>query len=182
MIQTVVALLAILVNASLQTRALKHLDGKPEHTTTERLLVAAVATQFIAAAVIIVVFIGMVVYRDNFRAHHTIAIHVALVMCGLLLLVGGSLGAAVAIRLQCHKDDPELRQAWSLASASAVIGILGAFVLVAAQAIAKRAVVKRVIREYLTSESVRVPTYLPIAKDKMPSYNPPTYKRAVSAV
>ncbi len=184
LIQSVIALLAILTNASLQSIGLSELNkslvNNVDVEDAKKLLFTAIMLQFVAAVLMITVFVLLIVYREKLQQHMNKFIYVALTISGLLLLIGGSLGASVAVRLQCYRIDPNVNKAWQMASITSVVGIVGTIVLLLIQVFMQRETIKGAAREYLTHKYVRVPTHKPVAAPKkapMPAYHPPPYKR-----
>ncbi len=178
LVQSVIGLLAIITNASLQAYGLGELNkvstSNAEINDAKNLLMGAILTQFIAAILMIVALVLLVIYRQKFQLYMDNFIYIALILSGLLLIVGGSMGSAVAMRLQCYRSDPHVQQAWATATYSAIIGIVGAIVMLTIQAFVKRDTIKDIAREYLIHESMRVPTHSLIKpKVQMPAYYPP---------
>jgi len=188
LIQSLIALLAILTNASLQSLALAELNKSPlmnaDVDDAKKLLLITVILQFVAAILMITATILLIIYRNKFQQHMNKFVYIALVLSGFLLLVGGSLGAAVAVRLQCYRGDPHVESAWQKASISSAIGIVGTILLLIVQAFTRKETIKSAAREYLTHKYIRVPTHRPIPVPKaatykkapMPAYHPPLCK------
>ena len=196
--QSVVALLAILINAILQSIGLSELNkslvNNVDVEDAKKLLFIAIMLQFVAAVLMITVLILLIVYREKLQQHMNKFIYVALIISGLLLLIGGSLGASVAVRLQCYRGDPNVDKAWQRASITSVIGIVGTIVLLLIQVFTQRETIKGAARDYLTHEYIRRPTHKPIQrpthKVQMPNQKPvqmpnqkpvqmPNYKKPV---
>ena len=187
LIQSIIALIAILANASFQSIGLSELNKAAKSNLdieyAKRMLLTSVILQFAAAIMMITVSIVLIFNRQKLQQHMSKLIYFALIISGLLLLVGGSLGATVAVRLQCYRGDPHINKAWQQASISSVIGIVGTIVLLMIQAFTRKEELKGAAREYLTHQTVRVPTHKPVGpvqKAPMPAYHPAPYKKDLS--
>nr|QBK87827.1 MAG: hypothetical protein LCMAC202_01730 [Marseillevirus LCMAC202] len=183
LIQSVFALVAVVVNASLQTNGLLNLNqtnvDNQDIQDAKRFLLAAVIAQFIAAVLMITVAILIIVNKEKLQQQMSKFLYAALIISGLLMLVGGSLGAAAAVRLQCYKADMYVKKAWEMSSITAILGIVGTFILLLIQTFVKRETIKGIARQYLTTKTITVPTYLPVGQQKkkaaMPAFHPPPY-------
>ena len=185
LIQSVFALVVVVINASLQTIGLINLNqttiDNQDIQDAKRFLLGAAIAQFIAAVLMITVAILIIVYKEKLQQHMNKLLYAALVVSGLLMIVGGSLGASAALRLQCYKSDTNVQKAWEMSSITAILGIVGAFIMLLIQAFVKRETIKDIARQYLTTKTIKVPTYVPVGPQKkkaaMPAFHPPPYRQ-----
>lgn len=183
-IQTVIALIAIITNITLQVDALMQLNKSVTKNVdiedSKRMLLSSILLQSIAAVLMIIAFVILIVKREQLQAHMNKFIYAALIISGLLLLVSGSLGGATAVRLQCYRGDADVNKAWNRASMTSVIGVVGTVLLLLIQVFTRKEDIKSATRDYLTHKYVRVPTHKPVPPPKkapMPAYHPPLHKR-----
>ena len=181
LLQSLVGLMAIIANSSLQAIGLSHIrkatHNNPKIKEAERLLLISVVTQFVAAVLMVTALVLILVYRQKFQEHLNTLAYAALILAGVLLLVGGAMGSTVALRLQCYRADPHVNKAWEMATWSAVVGVLGAMMLLFIQTFVKRDSLKEIARNYLNNTTVKIPTHAPIKpamkpKAEMPSWSP----------
>nr|QBK87354.1 MAG: hypothetical protein LCMAC201_02640 [Marseillevirus LCMAC201] len=184
LIQSIFALIVLVINASLQVTGLVHLNqttlDNQDIKDAKNFLLGAVIAQFIAIILMITVSILIIIYKAKLQLYMSKLLYTALVISGLLMLVSGSLGANAAVRLQCYKNDFYVKKAWEMSSISAILGIGGTFILLLIQAFIKRDTIKDIAREYLTTKVVKkqVPTYFPVRhRAPMPLHNPVPYRK-----
>lgn len=185
--QSVIGLLAILANAGMQTYGLLELNKYkppapiPDIEEAKKLLLGAILIQFISGILMITALILFSIHREKFTSN-TFS-HAILFLAGVLLLVGGSIGSTVSLRLQCYRSDANVAVAWNMATYSAIIGISGAILMLLIQAFVKRKAIKGKALQYLTTEYVPRATYVPVAKPaqgQRPLARPPQGQRPLA--
>ena len=77
-------------------------------------------------------------YRMTLQIHMSKMIYAALLVSGLLLFVGGGIGSAISVKLQCNRGNERIEKAWKATTASALVGVLGTIVLLAIQGFTRR--------------------------------------------
>ncbi len=183
LIQSVIALIVIIINASLQTMALTDLNKSnltnEDVQYAKRILLIAIIAQFIAAVVMITVIVLILVYRNQLERYISMFVYSSLMLSGALLIVSGGLGATIAVRLQCYRSDPNVEQAWKAATITSVTGIAGALVLLLIQSFVKREKIKGMARQYLVQDAVSQKRPQLPQRTVMPVHHPPPYKRKV---
>lgn len=175
--QSVVALIAIITDATMQAIAISQLNKTGQQNSavheSKRLLWISVILQIISSLLMIGVFIICIVHREQLKAHMSKLIYASLITSGSLLLIGGGISANVAIRLQCYRQDPYINEAWKQATNSSIIGILGTISLLLMQAYIRKDNLRNIVRPRKVP-SMELPAMAP-QKASMPVYHPPAY-------
>ena len=199
LIKPILAVCVTILNASIQTYALLSLNKttieNDDLSRAKKILLASVISQFVAALLLIAVAITVIVHRKKIGEYMSNFIYIGLVIGGLLMLTGGSLGAVAAFRMQCYRSDANVAIAWKWSSWTAVIGILSTMLMLVIQMFVKRKTIRETAIKHLTGEWVPYKTHVPVAtapipvatapipvytakKATMPTYHPPTFKKA----
>lgn len=190
-LQTIVAMLAIIANIGLQITGSialgKATTDNPDIATAKRILTGSIITQILAVILIGSVLSVIVFAKDAFSGGTSVWIYIALVTAGILLLIGGSLGATVAMKLQCYRSDPNVQKAWQMSTISAVIGIVGAMLMLVVQGFLKREEIKVRVLKQLAPRKPNPPTPKPMQvnpnamprtrRAPMPTHHPAPFKR-----
>ena len=137
LVQVLLVLLLLSVNASLQAVALSRLYSinDPANDNVTRALMASVLLQFLAILAVIVIAVVGWKYGGTRNIHDIPSfINVGLLSTGAVLLTGGIIGGYVAAQLQCSRNvDPAINDAYWYSSISSLLGITGAFAMLLLQ-------------------------------------------------
>lgn len=138
LVQSIIGLILIITNASLQAVALSELNkstiDNDDVKAAKKTLLISVITQFVSALLFSVTFIMLMSSTS-----HNAVVYGALMVSGALMITGGALGSSAALKLQCHKgSDERVLKAWKFSTYSAISGIVGAIFLLIIQTFARK--------------------------------------------
>jgi MFS family permease len=176
-VQSLIGVLAILANAGMQAASLYYLNKTAvkidDVDGIKKILIGSFVSQFIAAALMITALVMLIRNRKEYEKHMSKIVYGILIISGVLLLVGGSLGATVAMRLQCYRSDPNVEKAWRLCTISAVVGIMGAMIMLVVQGFARRKEIKQQVLRYVQKKpKVNIRPVRVIKRATMPDHHP----------
>lgn len=158
-IQSVFALIATIINASMQAYGLSELNkskvNNADIETAKKLLLASVIFQFVAAVLMTIVAILIIVNRQKLENHMNKLIYVALFLSGCFLLIGGALGASVAVRLQCYRSDDNVNNAWRMSAITAGVGVTATLSLLLIQSVLRKEKIKSKAYDYLARDKAK---------------------------
>jgi cytochrome bd-type quinol oxidase subunit 2 len=148
--QTVVALGVVIALTVLQFNSWLSVNrsglDQPEIADAQKYLLISMLTQTIAILLMFTATIMIFIYHKQLQQHSSLFIYGSLTIAILIMLVGGSFGAAAALKLQCLRNNSDIEQAWKAASLTALISTIGPMFILLIQTFANRETVAKVLQ------------------------------------
>lgn len=143
-VQLIISLFALILVGVLQSLAAFQLKHEDKYSATRQKLITGSIISLVGVSILIVFGVLLWSKKDRILQHVPILVNISLLIAGVLLLVSGGYSSAAAIDLQCEEESKFL-PIHRNASFSAIVGIVGAFLLLVTQAFIQKSTVKKIL-------------------------------------